>query len=254
MVHLIKQLINAVLLLAAMAGGVFAGQVSKSDVILVVGATGGTGQLIVKDLLAQNFTVKAMVRDLDRGSKVLGENVSLVKADLTDRSSLEAAFEGVDIVINTAGAGLKSSGKATPEWIDYKGTKLLAELAKEHKVKKFILISSMGVTQEDHFLNRIANDVLKWKFKGEEALRASGVVYSIIRPGGLTNKPGPEQVVQFFQGDTKKGGPIRREDVSRVVLAALQSTAAEGKSFEIMAVVGERNDDFEPRFSALKAD
>ncbi len=251
---LIKKIIMAVSLCLAMTSGALAESVVKGDVILVVGATGGTGQLIVRDLLAQNYTVKAMVRDLDRGRELLGDNINMVKADLTDKPSLEAAFEGVNVVINTAGAGLKSKGKATPEWIDYKGTVLLTDIAKQNKIKKFILISSMGVTQEDHFLNRIANDVLKWKFKGEEALRASGVTYSIIRPGGLTNKAGPEQVVQFFQGDTKKGGPIRREDVSRVVLAALQSTSADNKSYEIMAVVGERIEDFEPRFKALKAD
>ncbi|ARN76295.1 hypothetical protein BST96_04065 [Oceanicoccus sagamiensis] len=237
-----------------MATGAAAATVAKGDVILVVGSTGGTGKLIVRDLLAQNYTVKAMVRDLDRGREALGDNVPLVKADLTDKPSLAAAFEGVGVVINTAGAGLKSKGKATPEWIDYKGTVHLVDLAKENNIKKFVLISSMGVTQEDHFLNRIANDVLKWKFKGEEALRASGVTYSIIRPGGLTNKPGPEQVVQFYQGDQLKGGPIRREDVSRVVLAALQSSSADNKSYEIMAVVGERVEDFEPRFKALKAD
>jgi uncharacterized protein YbjT (DUF2867 family) len=231
-----------------------ANTVDKDDWILVVGATGGTGKLIVRDLLAENYRVKAMVRDLDRGRDLLGDKVELVKADLTEKSTLVPAMDGVTVIINAAGAGLKGEGKATPEWIDFHGTENLVELGKTKSLKKFILISSMGATQEDHFLNRIANDVLKWKFKGEEKLRKSGINYSVIRPGGLTNKPGPEQVVQFFQGDTKKGGPIRREDVSRIVLAVLKSTSADGKTFEVMAVVGERNNDFEPRFSALIAD
>ncbi|WP_159931122.1 SDR family oxidoreductase [Oceanicoccus sp. KOV_DT_Chl] len=229
-------------------------RVDKNNVILVVGATGKTGRLIVADLQQQGFQVRAMVRDSERGREILGEDVNLVQADLTVAATLPAAVAGVSAIINAAGAGLKGTGKATPEWIDYQGTLNLLAASKPENIKKFVLISSMGVTQPDHFLNRIANNVLRWKLKGEDALRASDVNYTIVRPGGLTDKAGPEQVVQFYQGDTKKGGPIRREDVSRVVIAALLMPEADYKTFEVMAVVGPRENDFSARFSQLKAD
>ena len=228
--------------------------VTKNDVILVVGATGKTGRLIVSDLQTQGYTVRSMVRNEKRGREILGDDATLVKADLTEKQSLVAAVEGVSVVINAAGAGFKGEGKATPEWIDYKGTKNLVEISKDKNLKKFVLISSMGVTHPDHFLNGIANNVLQWKLKGENALRNSGINYSIIRPGGLTDKAGPEQVVMFYQGDNNKGGPIRREDVSRVVIAAMLSPQANKKTYEVMAVAGTRIADFSERFAALAAD
>lgn len=228
--------------------------ITTDDRILVVGATGKTGRLVVEQLQAAGYPVVAMVRSVERGQAILGDDVAMVVADITEPSTLAAAFEDVDAVINTAGAALKGKGRATPEWIDYQGTVNLVAAAQQHRIKKFVLVSSMGVTQEDHFLNRIANDVLKWKFKGEEVLRGSGLTYSIIRPGGLTDKPGPEQVVKFLQGDQLKGGPIRRVDLARVVVAALGSEAANGKTYEVLAELGKSEADFSERFSLLLAD
>ena len=66
-------------------------------------------------------------------------------------------------------------------------------------LNQFVLVSSGGVTHEDHVLNKMFNNVLIWKFKGEEAVRNSGVPYTIFRPGGLVDKPSEISTVTLLQ-------------------------------------------------------
>jgi len=54
-------------------------------------------------------------------------------------------------------------------------------------VERFVQISSMGVTNPYHYLDKNLDNVLRWKLRGDEVLRASGLRYTIVRPGGLTD-------------------------------------------------------------------
>src|SRR5210317_1693086 len=86
--------------------------------VVVAGATGRTGQLVVKYLKAEGYEVRAMVRSMEKGKRVLGENIPLVQADVTEPSSLPPLLEGADFVISAIGSG----GKASPEAVDYGGS------------------------------------------------------------------------------------------------------------------------------------
>jgi uncharacterized protein YbjT (DUF2867 family) len=109
------------------------------------------------------------------------------------------------------------------------------------------------VTQEDHILNKMFDNVLDWKFRGEEALRASGVPYTIVRPGGLTDEPGGRRSVVFRQGD-EGAGTIPRADVARVCVAALGSVAALNKTFEISSGDTPPSGELADAFIALAGD
>jgi uncharacterized protein YbjT (DUF2867 family) len=118
-----------------------------------------------------------------------------------------------------------------------------------------VLLSSAGVTHPDHPLNARFNNILRWKLKGEDYLRASGLAYTVVRPLGLRDTAGDTKGVRVLQGDTVTAGrEISRADVAAVVVAALKTPAARGKTFEI------HNDDTLPvgawrgGFAALKAD
>ncbi|MDH3978602.1 MAG: SDR family oxidoreductase [Gammaproteobacteria bacterium] len=228
------------------------GHEEKIKVVLVAGATGGTGREVVKDLLANGYEVRAFVRNAETAREKLGDDVEYIEGDVRDRASIDAALPGVDAIISAIGAG-RGNPDNGPEFVDYGGVKNLAEAAAGTNIKQLVLVSSMGVTHEDHFLNKMFDNVLIWKLKGEDALRASGVPYTVVRPGGLVNKAGGEKVVVFAQGD-EDGGAIPRADVARVCVAALGSEAAMDKTFEINSGKGPAQTDFESDFSALAAD
>jgi uncharacterized protein YbjT (DUF2867 family) len=231
----------------AMAGGGKPG-----DVVLVAGATGQTGRLIVQDLAASGFHVRALVRDVGKGKEVLGDKVEFVEGDVRDRNSIDTALKGVQYVVSAIGATRNDPANA-PEFVDYGGTKNLAEAGAAAKVRQIVIVSSSGVTQKDNILNRLFNDVLIWKFKGEEAIRGSGVAYTIIRPGGLTNDAPGEKSIVFAQGD-KASGTVSRADVAVACRKALQIRAARNRTLEMFSNATAPATDWQHLFASLKPD
>jgi uncharacterized protein YbjT (DUF2867 family) len=227
--------------------------VAKKGLVLVVGATGGTGRLVVSTLLENGFNVRAFVRNVERANKLLGSKVKYVKGDVREIESIRSALKGVTQMISAIGAGQGGDAKNGPEFVDYGGVKNLSDAASAANLDHFVLISSMGVTHEDHYLNKAFSNVLKWKFKGETALRKSGVAYTIVRPGGLTDGEGEQHEVMFQQGD-KGGGLITRMDVSRVCVAALGIPAARNKTFEVVNGSNPPAQDWQTLFASLKPD
>lgn len=201
----------------------------NSGIVVVAGATGLTGRLVVKHLLQEGFAVRAMVRSMEKGRNVLGEGIELVQADVTDPSSLPAAVAGAGYVISAIGTG----GNASPEDVDYKGSVALIDAAKAAGVKKFIMVTSGGVTWRLHPINWFSGGVLKWKRKAEIYLRGSGMTHVIVRPnGGLTDDPVNTNRITFTQSDDF-GRRISRDDVAFVCVRALVHPEADNKTFEI---------------------
>ncbi|MEZ5562425.1 MAG: SDR family oxidoreductase [Gammaproteobacteria bacterium] len=227
---------------------------SSPRTVLVAGATGRTGTPVVTQLLAEGYKVRALVRDPEKARETLGDQVTYLTGDVTDPATLAPAMQGVDAVISAIGAKGKD-GPSRPEVIDYEGVKNLAAAASAAGVKQFVLVSSRSVTQKDHPLNRMFGDVLIWKLKGENALRASGVPYTIIRPGGLVNaEPGQASFV-FEQGDEVRGQTrIARADLATICVQALKYPEALNRTFETHTVPGSPITDWRARFRELKPD
>jgi uncharacterized protein YbjT (DUF2867 family) len=226
------------------------GEQLPGKLVLVAGATGGTGNEVVRELLANGYRVRAFVRDEDKARASFGDDIEYAVGDVRESATIIAALDGVDALISAVGAGRGEPGNG-PEFVDYGGVRNMAEAATG--LQQFVLVSSIGVTHEDHALNKMFNNVLMWKFRGEEALRASGVPYTIVRPGGLLNEPGGQQAIIFSQGDDGTG-TIPRADLARVCVAALGSVAALNKTFEVTTGRLLSNDSLDAGFSALIAD
>jgi uncharacterized protein YbjT (DUF2867 family) len=234
--------------------GSIAAQIEQQSAerVLVAGATGGTGSEIVKQLLASGYRVRAFVRNEEKARASLGDDIEYAVGDVRERATIDAALDGVNGLISAIGAG-RGDPDNGPEFVDYGGVKNMAEAAAAAELRQFVLVSSMGVTHEDHVLNKMFNNILKWKFKGEEALRNSGVPYTIIRPGGLVNAAGGQKTVVFAQGD-EGTGTIPRVDVARVCVAVLGSTDALNKTFEVNSGKSASEQSFDESFATLKVD
>lgn len=249
----------AALLLTAVGGqasdshaGSAAADEQAMPLVLVAGATGKTGALVVAELQEKGYPVRAFVRNAAKAAERLGPEVEAAVGDLRDPASIAAALDGVQTVINAAGSGVPAADDNMPEHVDFEGARNLAEAAAAAGVGHHVLVSSMGVTDDEHELNRMFNNILIWKRKGEEAVVASGVSYTIVRPGGLSDGPGSAQTVIFEQGDVPgRGKVISRADVARVCVATLRHGEARNKVFEIYARDGEPQADFSGEFAAL---
>jgi len=237
------------------------------SVVAVIGATGRTGKHVVKKLLQKNIPVRILVRNVSKAKELFGlnDNLELVEGDILNKESLKKVISGTSHVINAAGGfslfglGALTGYKGHPYYVDFEGTVKLCDVCKESSSSPYlIVVSSLAVSRTisfiKTFLNVIAGNVMYWKFKGEEVVRKSGLKYTIIRPGGLTDESGGSSQIVIGQGDTL-GGRITREDVAEVCLQCFNSPAVQNTTFEVVSRVSPNpNNNFQYLFASLKPD
>jgi len=172
------------------------GVVEPGSTVLVAGATGGVGQLLSAKLLDRGYKVRAMSRSQEKTKQLLGEapNLEVVYGDMRSPETLGAVVQGVDAICcctgTTAFPSKRWDGGNNPENTDFVAVKNLVD-ATPKDIKRFVLTTSAGVERSGQFPWLILNlfGVLKFKRMGEQALEASGLPYTIIRPNRLTDGP-----------------------------------------------------------------
>ena len=224
---------------------------TAAERVLVIGAAGRLGSRIVSGLAAKGYVVRAFVRATTDATLPTG--VERANGELGDRDALRAALTGVERVVFTASAGGSRRPGNLPEAVDYGGV-VNTLAAAPPTLKQMVLISSSAVTQPLHPHNAWS-DLLLWKLKGEEHLRASGVPYTIVRPTGMRDYAGGTEGIGFAQGDTFAFGyVICRDDAAAVVVAAVGTEGAVGKTLEAYNDPTIPQGQLEPRFAALRHD
>ena len=199
--------------------------------ILVAGATGGVGQELVRQLLKTGARVRLLVRAEKRARKLFSDGIEIMPGDTRLPDSLPAALAGIRYVICATGTR-SPFGKNSPQHVDYEGVRNLAQAARAAGVEHFVLVSSISVTRPENPLNKFGR-VLDWKLAGENALRASGLNYSVVRPGGLSDRPSGQVSLQFDQGD-RISGMVGRADVAQACLQALLHPETRNATFEMI--------------------
>lgn len=221
--------------------------------VLVVGATGSIGRLVVTEALRQGHTVRVLVRDLAR-AQGLPPEVQRVVGDLSRPESLSTAAQGIDAIVFTHGS---DSGKAAAEQVDYGGVRNVLQ-ALGGRLVRVALMTSIGVTNREGAYNR-STQIHDWKRRGERLLRASGLPYTIVRPGWFDYNEPDQRRLAMLQGDTRQAGDpsdgvISRRQIAEVLVHSLTSDAARAKTFELVTEYGQAQKDLEPLFTALTPD
>jgi uncharacterized protein YbjT (DUF2867 family) len=206
---------------------------AADETVLVIGATGRTGAMIVSELCTLGISVRALARDADKARHTLPAEAEIVAGDVTSFASVEAAVQGAGILIFCASATAGGSAGNTPDLVDYGGVVNAVDAAKAAHMDYFVLFSSASTTQPEHPHNVMFNSVLKWKFKGEEYVRNSGLRYSIIRPLGLRDYEANIKGIRLVQGDRILcGEEISRADVAALCVGFLGNPDVLNKTFE----------------------
>jgi uncharacterized protein YbjT (DUF2867 family) len=148
--------------------------------ILITGATGFVGHRLVTKLVAENqLQVRALVRD-DAAGQRLAQNlpIEVVTGTLPDSDSLRPSLLGIHTVVHLAGSDMRGRhGNLIDK--DVAGTKALVEAALEARVGRIIYVSRMGADKGSAF------PLLRAKGEAEEAIKSSGLAYTIIRSSVL---------------------------------------------------------------------
>ncbi|MBE9007161.1 NAD(P)H-binding protein [Fortiea sp. LEGE XX443] len=198
----------------------------------VAGATGETGSRIVKELVARNIPVRALVRDIQKARAILPPEAELIAGDVLQPESLPTALGDSTVLLCATGA--KPSFDPTgPYKVDFEGTKNLVDAAKAKGIEHFVLVSSLCTSQLFHPLNLFWL-ILVWKKQAEEYIQKSGLTYTIVRPGGLKNEDNSDAIV-MQSADTLFEGSLPRQKVAQVSVEALFEPAARNKIVEIVA-------------------
>ena len=192
--------------------------------ILVAGANGTTGKKIVNLLKSsQYFNPIAMVRKEEQMDQFKKENIDTVLADL--EQDVSHSMKGIDKVIFAAGSG----GEKVIE-VDQEGAKKLITASEKSKIKKFVMLSSMGADAPEKAEN--LKKYLEAKHNADEYLKASDLTYTIVRPGSLTDTKGKRHIE--LDETLNKKGSISRDDVAQTLVRTLHDDAAINKTFEII--------------------
>ena len=222
--------------------------------VLVVGATGSIGIPVVAEALREGYTVRALVRDLNRASELPPEARRVV-GDLTRPETLPAGVADVDAIVFTHGT--YDGGGAAAERVDYGAVRNILAALGSHQVR-IALMTTIGVTYRTSS-DRSANERHDWKRRGERLVRASGLPFTIVRPGWFDYNGDDEHHLVVLQGDRRHAGDpsdgaVSRRQIAQVLVASLTSDAALRKSFELVATTGPAQDDLDALFAPLDAD
>lgn len=196
--------------------------------ITIVGAHGSIAQLLHPKLIEKGHTVRGIIRKEEQVSRLEELGVEAVIADIEKEDDISESVGSADAVVFAAGAG-PGSGKERKYTVDRDGAIKLIEACKTNNIDRYIMISAMGLDTPRG--NEVFQVYQKAKAEADEALKNSGLNYTIIKPGRLTDDEGTGMV----QVGDLEPGEISREDVASVIASCLDIEETERKSFDLLS-------------------
>ena len=197
--------------------------------ILVLGSTGGTGRLIVRQALARGHDVTALVRSAEKAMGLDG--AQLIVGDARDEQVLRNAVAGQDVVISALGTAASPFREVT---LLSDATRALVSVMKAEGVSRLICITGLGAGDsaghggflfDKVIFPLLLRKVYSDKNRQEAIVRSSGLDWVLVRPSVLNNKPGRGTTRALTDLSTFHGGTIAREDVAHFVLDQAYSNA-----------------------------
>lgn len=198
--------------------------------VVVIGSSRGTGNALVRRLLADGIEVRAMVRDPAQRAALEALGATTVVGDL--EGDLDGVVEGADAVAFCAGSGSTTGPDATLR-VDLHGAVRIIDRCVAAGVDRFVLLSSMAADDPMRGSEKIRHYLAAMHAR-ERLLVASGLDATIVRPGGLTHDPGTGTVAVGVP-TLESRGTIPREDVAAVLAGCLVDDATIGATFEVVS-------------------
>lgn len=194
--------------------------------ILVIGATGGTGRLIVSQAIARGYAITALVRSPDKARDLKG--AKLIVGDARDETVLREALKGQDAVISALGTPASPFKEVT--LLSTVTRAVVSAMQAEH-VSRLICITGIGAGDsaghggflfDKLVMPLVLRNVYADKNRQEAIVRQSGLDWALVRPSVLNDKPGRGTIRALADLSGIHGGTISRTDVASFVLDQVQ--------------------------------
>jgi putative NADH-flavin reductase len=195
--------------------------------ILVLGATGGTGRLIVRQAMARGYDVTVLVRSAEKASGLKG--ATLIVGDARDEVILRQSLKGREAVVSALGTPASPLREVT---LLSTATHALVSAMKSEQVSRLVCITGMGAGDSaghgGFFFDNLIFPILLRKVyvdktRQESIVRNSGLDWVLVRPSVLNDKPSRGVVRALTDLSDFHGGTISREDVAKFVLQQVES-------------------------------
>jgi uncharacterized protein YbjT (DUF2867 family) len=197
--------------------------------VVVVGGHGAVARHLLRMLAARGDHARGVIRNPEHSADLGELGAEPVICDI-EREELTEAVAGADAVVFAAGAG-PGSGPERKQTVDYGGAVKLIAAAKGGGIDRYVMVSAMGVRSPETWSEQMA-PYYQAKADADRELEASGLDFTIVRPGGLTDDAGTGLVEA---APALERGQIPREDVAATVLAVLDEPATIGKAFDLIS-------------------
>ncbi len=193
--------------------------------VLVLGATGATGRLIVSKAVANGYEVVALVRSKAKAADLSG--AEFIEGDARDPAALARAIAGCDAVVSSLGTAMSPFKEVT---LLSTATRALVGVMAAQNVRRLVCITGLGAgDSRGHggfffdrlFLPLMLRKVYEDKNRQEDAIRASNLDWTIIRPTILNDKPERGGIKALTDLSGVHGGTIARADVAEFVVQQL---------------------------------
>lgn len=200
---------------------------AQTKKVLVLGASGGTGGLIVQQAIASGYEVTALVRSAEKGADLKGAKLAI--GDARDEAALRQALKDQDAVISSLGTPPSPFKKVT---LLSTATKALVDAMQAEGVSRLVAITGIGAGDSrghggfafDHLiLPLLLRNVYADKDRQEAIIRESGLDWTLVRPSVLNDKPVKGATRALEDLSRFNGGTIARADVASFVLDQLQT-------------------------------
>jgi uncharacterized protein YbjT (DUF2867 family) len=197
--------------------------------VVVVGGHGKVAQHLLRMLAERGDRARGVIRNPDHADDLRELGAEPVLCDI-ESQGLTDAVAGADAVVFAAGAG-PGSGPRRKRTVDFGGAVKLIEAAKSAGISRYVMVSAIGASKPATWSQEM-KPYYEAKSGADREVEASGLDYTVVRPGGLTDDAGTGLIAAAPDLD---GGQIPREDVAATLLAVLDTPSTVGKAFDLVA-------------------
>jgi uncharacterized protein YbjT (DUF2867 family) len=197
--------------------------------VTIVGGHGQIAMRLEKLLADRGDSPRGIIRRTEQAGDLEAIGAEPIVLDI-ENMEIGDAVAGADAVIFAAGAG-PGSGPARKLTVDYGGAVELVEAALAHGIRRYVIVSSMSANHPERWSDQM-RPYFEAKGDADKFVSESGLDYTIVRPGGLTDDPGTGKVA--IAEELEPGGRVSRDDVAAVVAEVLRADNTIGKSFDLL--------------------
>jgi nucleoside-diphosphate-sugar epimerase len=198
--------------------------------VLIAGGHGKVARRLIRLLARDGHTARGLIRNPDHAADIEADGGTAVVCDL-ERDDVGPHIGAADAIVFAAGAG-PGSGPERKRTVDLEAAVKCVEAAERQGVGRFVIVSSIGAEDPDGGPEQM-RPYLQAKAAADARVVASGLDWTIVRPGSLQDGPGTGLVdVSTTLG--RRGG-VARDDVALVLAETLQAPGTTGLTFELFA-------------------